>query len=48
MREGAVGALYVAAVILTSARNCIYPNSISQYFSVLPPSLEEYAEHRDV
>ena len=45
-REHAVGAIYVAAVLLTNMRNCIYPNSISQYFECPPPSLEEYMTHR--
>ena len=46
VREAAVGSLYIVAVLLTNVRNCVYPNSISQYFNCLPPSLEEYLEHK--
>ena len=40
--ESPVGALYLAAMLLTNMRNCIYPNTISQYFRCLPPTLDEY------
>lgn len=36
-REGEVGALYVASVIRTNSRSCVYPKPISQYFGVIPP-----------
>eukprot|EP00171_Calliarthron_tuberculosum_P001768 IDg1768t1 len=45
--ESPVGALYVAAALLTNVRNCIYPNPISQYFGCEPPSLEDYMHSRD-
>ena len=46
VRESAVGAMYIAAVILTNVRNCCYPNTISQYFDCSPPSLQDYINHR--
>ena len=45
--EFPVGALYIAAMLLTNFRNCVYPNPIAQYFSCRPPTLEEYLEHKD-
>jgi nuclease HARBI1 len=45
--EFPVGALYIAAMLLTNLRNCIYPNPTAQYFSCRPPTLEEYLEHKD-
>lgn len=45
--EGPVGLLYIAAMMLTNFRNCIYPNSVSQYFKCSPPTLEEYLTHKD-
>lgn len=47
VRESAVCALYIAGVLLTNFRNCIYPNSISQYFECSPPSLADYINHRE-
>ena len=38
------GQLYMAAMLLTNIRSCLYPNSISQYFDCPPPSLEDYLE----
>ena len=46
VKEAAVGYLYIAAVLLTNFRNCVYPNPISQYFNCLPLSLEQYIEHK--
>ena len=45
--EFPVGALYIAAMLLTNFRNCVYPNPTAQYFSCRPPMLEEYLEHKD-
>ena len=45
--ESPVGALYIAALLLTNIRNCVYPNTISQYFKCSPPTLEEYISHKD-
>lgn len=47
VNEGAVGKLYIAGVLLTNFRNCVYPNTISQYFKEDPPTLEEYVYHRE-
>lgn len=47
INESGVSTMYIAAVLLTNFRNCVYPNSISQYFEVEPPSLEEYLNHKD-
>ena len=44
--ESPVGALYIAAMLLTNFRNCVYPNSISQYFLCAPPTLEDYLDHK--
>lgn len=45
--EAPVGLLYIAAMLLTNFRNCIYPNTVSQYFNCNPPSLEEYLLHKE-
>ena len=45
--ESPVGMLYTGAMILSNVRNCFYPNKISQYFGVAPPSLKEYVKHND-
>jgi DDE superfamily endonuclease len=37
--EFRVGALYIAAMLLTNSRNCLYPNLTAQYFSCRPPTL---------
>ena len=47
VKEFGVGALYIAGVLLTDLRNCCYPNSISQFFACLPPSMAEYVNHRN-
>ena len=33
---------YIAATILRNAHCCLYGNKVSQYFSCLPPTLENY------
>jgi nuclease HARBI1 len=33
---------FKAAILLTNIHNILYPNQISQYFDVDPPTLEEY------
>jgi nuclease HARBI1 len=38
--ECPVGALYIAAMLLTNFRNCVYPNPTAQYFSCRPLTLE--------
>eukprot|EP00171_Calliarthron_tuberculosum_P001528 IDg1528t1 len=40
--EAPVGTLYICGMLLTNMRNCIYPNTISQYFNCTPPTLEQY------
>ena len=47
VKECGVGALYISGVLLTNLRNCCHPNSISQYFACLPPSMAEYVNHRN-
>jgi DDE superfamily endonuclease len=42
INQSPVGALYIAAMLLTNFRNCVYPNPISKYFDCHPPSLESY------
>ena len=37
-----VGTYYMVAVLLTNFKNCVEPNQISQFFQMLPPSLQEY------
>jgi hypothetical protein len=44
--ECPVGGLYIAAMLLTNFRNCVYPNHTAQYFSCGPLTLEEYLEHK--
>lgn len=45
--EAPVGLLYVSAMLLTNFRNCLYPNTVSQYFNCTPPSLGDYLSHKD-
>ena len=46
--ESPVASLYLAAMLLTNMRNCVYPNPISQYFRYTPPTLEDYLAHKDI
>jgi nuclease HARBI1 len=39
-------ALCTAAMLLTTCRNCVYPNTTAQYFPCRPLTLEEYLEHK--
>lgn len=41
-----VGLMYKAALLLTNFRSCIYPNEISRFFKVTPPTLEDYLVHK--
>lgn len=45
--ESPVGSLYLCAMLLTNMRNCLYPNTISQYFKCPPPSLEVHIVHKE-
>lgn len=45
--ESPVGALYLVTMLLTNFRNCVYPNTIAQFFLCSPPSLEDYLVHKD-
>lgn len=47
IQQAPYGNFLLAACILTNIRNCLYPNEISQYFEVLPPTLEEYLQNRE-
>lgn len=40
--ESPVGAIYLAAILLTNLRNCVYPNKVSLYFDYAPPRLSKY------
>ena len=42
-----IGMLYSSAMLLLNFKNCFYPNQISRYFDVAPPSLQEYITHKD-
>ncbi len=44
--EAPVGTLIKAAMLLTNMRNCFYPDQISQYFGVHPPTIENYTSNR--
>lgn len=46
--EVAVGMMYMGAILLHNIRNCLYPNTISQYFQCHPPALVDYIHHKDV
>ena len=37
-----VGKMYVVCAILRNALTCLYPNQISQYFNLDPPTLQDY------
>lgn len=41
-----IGALFLAAMLLTNIRNCVYPKSISRLFTYLTPSLESILKHK--
>jgi hypothetical protein len=36
--------MYLTGAFLCNVHNCLYPNHISQYFDLEPPSLEEYVQ----
>ena len=40
--QAPVGTLYVTTLLLANFRNCLIPNTVSQYFGCKPPSIEEY------
>lgn len=44
--ESPIGLLYLSSMLLCNFRNCIYPNQVSKYFNVRPPTLEEYVNHK--
>jgi nuclease HARBI1 len=46
VKECPVGSLYIAAMLLTNFRNCVYPNPTAQNFSCRPLTLDEYLEHK--
>ena len=47
VNQSPVGSMYTAAMLLTNFRNCLYPNTVSQYFNCRPLSLEEYLMSKD-
>ena len=40
--ESPIGLMFLCCMFLSSCRNYIYPNQISQYFNCRPPTLENY------
>ena len=44
--ESPVGLLYLGTMLMCNLHNSCYPNQISRYFGVTPPSLQEYVEAR--
>jgi len=42
IKESPVGELYIAGMLLTNLSNCVYPNTVSQYFGCTPFGLGEY------
>lgn len=47
-RENAVALLYLASMLLTNVRTCLYhENTVSQYFKCRPPTLQLYLEHKE-
>lgn len=45
LSQSPMGALYIATLLLTNMQNFVYSNTVPQYFSCLPPSLEGYVLH---
>ena len=45
--ESPVGSLYLAAMLLSNMRNCIYRNQVASYFNCTLPTLEDYLEHKE-
>ena len=37
-----VGKIYTVSALLVNAHNCLYPNNVSNFFEVEPPTLDEY------
>ena len=44
--ESQVGSLYLAGMLLSNIRNCIYRNQVAKYFKCTPPTLEDYLVRR--
>ena len=44
--DSLVGLLYIATMVVCNIRNCIYPNQISRFFGVPPPSIPECISSR--
>lgn len=47
IQESPVGMMYLATILLTNFRNCLYPNQISTYFECSPPDLKTYVAHKN-
>ena len=45
--ESPVGSLYLAAMLRSNMRNCIYRNQVASYFNCTPPTLEDYLHHKE-
>ena len=43
--EKPINQIYRVAVLLVNCRNCVYPNQISKFFGLEPPTLYEYFSH---
>ena len=41
-----VGPAYLVATLLTNCHSCLYGSEISQFFDMIPPSLEAYLHHQ--
>ena len=37
-----VGKMYIVSALIRNALTCLYGNTVSQYFQMTPPTLEEY------
>ena len=47
VREHPVGIIYLASILLSNFRNCLYPNQISIYFDCPPSDLMTYVNHKN-
>lgn len=45
--ESPVESLYLAAMLPSNMRNCIYCNQVASYFNCTPPILEDDLVHKD-
>ena len=45
--ESPVGFLYLAAMLLSHMRKCLYRNQVAAFFSCAPPTLEDHLDHKE-